>query len=133
MARLIQALASYGPKVERTQLADMERVSELVAKGTGLTEGEVSLILRELHKAILYHNRAGTPVQLPGIGIFATTVDRHGRRRIRFRMDSTLRAGMNGAAARRLPVKNAGNIGLDNAGYKALWDAEHPEDPLEIP
>lgn len=25
------------------------------------------------------------------------------------------------------------NIGLDPVGYKALWDEEHPEDPMELP
>jgi hypothetical protein len=29
-------------------------------------------------------------------------------------------------------IVNRKHIGLDNAGYKALWDADHPEDPLEI-
>jgi hypothetical protein len=27
---------------------------------------------------------------------------------------------------------NEQNIGLDDAGYKVLWDADHPDDPLEL-
>jgi hypothetical protein len=29
-------------------------------------------------------------------------------------------------------VHNKSNVGLDNDGFKALWDADHPGDPLEI-
>jgi len=29
-------------------------------------------------------------------------------------------------------IKNREHIGLDNAGYKALWDPDHPDDPLEF-
>ena len=64
MARLIQAVAKYGPKVERGRMAGIDQVSELVAKGTGLSDGQVNLVLRELHNAILFYNRTGVPVQL---------------------------------------------------------------------
>jgi len=30
--------------------------------------------------------------------------------------------------------RNSSNLGqFANAGYKALWDADHPDDPLEFP
>ena len=29
-------------------------------------------------------------------------------------------------------MDNKGRIGLDNAGYKELWNADHADDPLEI-
>ncbi|MEO8083145.1 MAG: hypothetical protein ABI780_04930 [Ardenticatenales bacterium] len=28
---------------------------------------------------------------------------------------------------------NRGNKGVGDAGCKALWDADHPDDPLELP
>ncbi|MCC7019692.1 MAG: hypothetical protein IT332_08050 [Ardenticatenales bacterium] len=28
---------------------------------------------------------------------------------------------------------NRGRIGLDDAGYKSLWDVAHPEDPVVLP
>ena len=29
-------------------------------------------------------------------------------------------------------MANKSRIGLDNAGYKELWDADHPDDPLDV-
>ena len=130
MARLIQAVAKYGPKVERNKVAKIDDVAEFVARGTGLSDSQVGMVLRELHKAVLTFNRKGTPVQLPGLGTFGVSVTLDGRRKMTFRPDSDLRYGMNEPKVRaKLPIANANNIGLDNAGLKALWDAEHPDDP----
>jgi hypothetical protein len=30
-------------------------------------------------------------------------------------------------------ILNAENIGLSPDAFKELWDAEHPEDPMELP
>lgn len=133
MARLIQAVAKYGPKVERTRTAPPDHVAHYVARGTGLSPNQVALVLGELHEAILYFNSVGTPVKLEGIGTFGVSLARDGRRRITFSSAGPLRRGMNGEMARTIPVVNAANIGLDNVGLKALWDADHPDDPLEIP
>ena len=88
--------------------------------------------LGELQEAIVFFNTQGTPVKLPGIGTFGVSVSRDGQRRISFISSGPLRRGVNGELGRDLPVANSMNIGLDNAGLKALWDAEHPDDPLEI-
>jgi len=132
MARLIQAMQKYGPKVERSRTAPPEHVAGWLARGTGLNVSQVEMVLRELHEAVLYFNKIGTPVKLSGLGTFAVSVDRHGRRRIGLRADMGLRRGMNGEHASLLPLRNADNIGIDNAAFKTLWDAEHPDDPLEI-
>jgi hypothetical protein len=130
MARLVTAVAKYGPKVARKPTAQLPEVSRWIARGTGLTDGQVSLALKELRDAILYFNASGSPVKLDGIGIFGVSVDRNGRRNITFYADQSLRRG---AATSDLTIRNHANIGLDNAGYKALWDADHPDDPLDIP
>jgi hypothetical protein len=43
-----------------------------------------------------------------------------------------LKNGINAPDAFSGQLRNKQNVGLDNDGYKALWDAEHPGDPLEI-
>jgi hypothetical protein len=65
--------------------------------------------------------------------VLTVAVNRRGKRSVGFRADPDLSGGLNDRAARNLPIRNQGRTGLDNAGYKALWDAEHPEDPLELP
>lgn len=90
------------------------------------------MMLQELNEAILYFNCQGTPVKLPGIGIFSPSIDRSGKLDINLRPDVALRQGINLPRAYSGQIRNRVNIGLDNAGYKSLWDTDHPEDPLEV-
>jgi hypothetical protein len=99
---------------------------------TGQTPGEVALMLIELAAAVLYFNRRGTPVKLAGLGVFSPSISRDGKLRINVRTDSKLVKGINGDAGFTGRVTNRDNIGLDNDGLKDMWDAEHPDDPLEL-
>jgi len=81
---------------------------------------------------ILAFNMRGVPVKIPGVGIFSPSIDRAGTLRINLRNAPALRKGSNAPDAYKGEIKNAECIGLDNAGYEALWDPDHPDDPLEI-
>ncbi len=48
------------------------------------------------------------------------------------RADMDLKRGINAPDAYTGEVANKSRIGLDNDGYKELWDADHPDDPLEV-
>ena len=107
MARLLQAISRYGPRVARKETAQLDEVAQVVARGTGLTDSQVTAVLMELHKAILTLNRRGRAVKLPGIGIIGVSITRDGRRHVSFSADPALKGGLNDRAARTLPVKNA--------------------------
>jgi HU domain fused to wHTH, Ig, or Glycine-rich motif len=132
MANLIQAIQKFGPKLRLNNLVAQNDLAEWIAMRTGQTPGEVALMLLELAAAVLYFNRRGTPVKLAGLGVFSPTISRNGKYRIKVRTDPALVKGINADAAFNGRVLNRDAIGLDNAGFKALWDAEHPDDPLEI-
>ena len=132
MAKLLGAISAYGPKVELKPTAGLEKIAEWMAMRTGLNASEVEMMLREMYEAILYFNLDGTPVKLPGIGTFTPSVDRHGQFKINFRPDVRLKQGINATGKFTGPVRNKERVKLDNAGYKALWDKDHPNDPLEI-
>ena len=132
MAYLIQAVKAYGPKLDLNQTLQLNEVADWMAMRTGLNKNETLMILQELNEAILYFNRQGTPIKLPGIGIFSPSIDSDGVIRINLRADNELRNSINNANAYVGQVLNSVNIGLDSQGYKALWDADHPDDPLEV-
>lgn len=132
MASLVQAVAAYGPRLELARTAQLEDVVEWMAQHTGLNTGEVVMVLYEIHDALLFFSRQGTPVKLPGVGTFTPSIDRHGAFRLNFRADPSLKRGLNLTGAYRGEIQNKGHTGLDNATYKALWDADHADDPLEI-
>jgi hypothetical protein len=88
--------------------------------------------LQELTFAILYFIRQGTPINLPGLGRFAPGIGRNGKYRVNVRVDKCLVDGINEKDAYTGRLEHAENIGLDNEGFNVLWDAEHPDDPLEL-
>ncbi|MBU1750473.1 MAG: hypothetical protein KKA73_22540 [Chloroflexi bacterium] len=66
------------------------------------------------------------------MGTFTPSIDRHGAVKINLRVDTALKEGSNARDAYHGEIVNRERVGLSNEEYKALWDADHPDDPLEI-
>lgn len=132
MARIVQAVSAYGPKLELNTTAQLEQVANWMAMRTGLNKSEVMMVLQEMNEAILYFNNQGTSVKLPGVGTFGPSISREGKFRINFRTDTGLKKSINAPGAYTGRMANKSRIGLDNAAYKELWDADHPDDPLDV-
>lgn len=47
-------------------------------------------------------------------------------------MAPKLRNALNAEGAFRGEIANRSNVGMSALGYKALWDAMFPDDPLEV-
>ena len=132
MAKIVQAVRKYGPKLERQTTVELEELFEWMARHSGMVESELSRTVLELYGGILHFNRQGRAVKLPNIGTFSPGMDRTGTLRTNFRMAVRLRknfADINGYNGR---IKNKSRIGWSDAAYKAFWDEQHPDDPLEI-
>jgi hypothetical protein len=132
MARIVQAVNQYGPKPEFGPTAQLDELAAWMASRTGLNKSEAMMLFQEMSEMILAFNMRGVPVKIPGVGIFSPGIDRAGTLRVNFRNDPALRKGSNAPGAYKGEIKNAERVGLDDAGYKALWDADHPDDPLEV-
>lgn len=132
MARIVEAVRDYGPKVGLNPTAQLEQVADWMAMRTGINKSEVQMVLQEANEAILYFNSQGTPVKLPGVGTFTPSVNREGTFKINLRTDTNLKKRINAPDAYTGRMDNKSRVGLDNAGYKELWDADHADDPLEI-
>ena len=99
---------------------------------TGLNKSEVQMVLQEANEAILSLNSQGMLVELPCVGKFTPCVNRRSTFKINFRADTNLKKRINAPDAYTGRMANKSRIGLDNAGYKELWDADHPDDPLDV-
>ncbi len=131
MATLIEAFRRFGPKVQLRGIVPQRELAQWISMRTGLNANQVNLVLQELKEAILYFNRLGMVVRLPGLGLFSPSIKRDGEYKINLRVDPELRKGMN-ADGYSGPVENRQNIGIDNATLKAQWDLTHPDDPLVL-
>jgi len=88
--------------------------------------------LGELHDAILFFAGVGSPVSIDGLARFRPTLSRHGALRVRVVPSHELVGGLRLRGGFAGHVINPERIGWTDAQYKALWDAEFPDDPLEI-
>jgi hypothetical protein len=132
MAKILEAVRDYGPEVKLNSPVSLRDFCRFLSMRTSMTNGQVQMMLSELNEAISYFNNQGTPVNLPGIGRFAPSIDRHGNFRIKVNVDKSLPRQINEPGAFTGRVENKQNIGLNNEGYKVLWDTDHPDNPLVI-
>ncbi len=132
MAKILHAVNQYGPKVDHNQTAQLKQIVKWMSSRTGLNSSEVQMVLQELNEAISFFNGQGTPVKLPGVGIFTPFINREGTFKISFRADAELKKAINGPDGFTGRMNNKANIGLTDVQYKALWDVDHPDDLLEI-
>ncbi len=132
MARIVQAVNKYGPRLEFGPTAQLDEIAAWIVSRTGANKSEVMAMIQELSEMILAFTVRGIPVKLPGVGIFSPSIDRHGRFKINVRIDMALKQGSNAPDAYKGKIRNKEHIGLDNAGYKGLWDVNHPDDLLII-
>jgi hypothetical protein len=132
MARIMQAVRDYGPRVVHNQTAQVEQLASWIEARTSLNKSEIVGVLTEVNEAITFFNNMGTPVKFPGVGTFRPSINRHGQFKINFRADPSLKKSINAEGAYTGDVLRMKNAGLSNEEYKALWDADHPDDPLEF-
>jgi len=132
MAKILQAVRDYGPKLELGPTAQLKEQTDWMASRTGLNPSEVSMVLQETSAMLLAFLNRGIPVKLPGVGIFTPSIDRHGVVKVNLRVDTALKDGCNARDAYHGAIVNRERMGLSDEEYKALWDAAHPDDPLEI-
>ena len=132
MAKILNAFRAYGPRLDLGPTAQLDELAGWMASRTGINKSEVMMMFQEMSEMILAFNLRGVPVKLPGVGIFSPSIDRNGAIKNNFRSDVALKRGSNAPDAYKGEIVNRERIGLDDAGYKALWDPDHPGDPLEI-
>jgi len=132
VAKLIQAYVEFGPRLTYRPTVRLEELAERLAISTGLKTGEALRVLHELQAALRSFGQRGAPVQMAGIGTFRPNIRSDGQLVFNYRMDRQLRADFDNLLNYKGEVLHRENIGLSPEAYKALWDAAHPEDPLEF-
>ena len=128
MATLIQAIATYRPRVTKAHRVDLEELVERLSRGSLVTESIARMVLSDLVRELKLSLRAGHQVNLEGIGIFRPEIALDGSARVVMRMDKGLRQTLRRAEELDGTVLRRENIGMDKAALIARWNAEHPED-----
>jgi nucleoid DNA-binding protein len=107
-----------------------EELVEVVVQRTSLSEGEVHHVVYTLRDVLLMAHRAGQAVKVEGLGTFTPTI-RKGCLDITFRPEAELLKQLNFTNKLHAKIHNKDNLGKSAEELVALWNQEHPDDPVE--
>ncbi|MGD8814276.1 MAG: hypothetical protein PVI78_07340 [Anaerolineales bacterium] len=131
MASKMEALVAYRPRILYAKTVNIDELVEYIARGTTLNTGEIRNMLAEFNEAISYHCRQGMAVNIEGLGVFRPSLRLDGEVMVNLRMDRKILKEVNKEGAFTGEVVNRANIGLTQNDLIALWNADHPDDPVE--
>ena len=131
MVSRISALNHYRPQVEYGETADWREVAEHIAMRTGLNPSDVIRVLLELQAAIIHFLLRGRGVKLEGLGTYLPNINYKGVFDVAHRLDRRLKKALNIKGEFSGRIRNKKNIGRTADEVYALWNGEHPEDPVK--
>jgi hypothetical protein len=86
-------------------------------------------VLTGLQDAVLHFNGQGRGVKLEGLGTYLPNINYRGELDAAHRLDRRLKRELNNGSFSG-KIRNKKNIGKSAAEVIALWNAEHPDDPV---
>jgi hypothetical protein len=129
MAKLIQAYATYGPRVDLLKAADPEEFMESITQRTTLSEGVVKNVQSSEVETLVAMLKRGQPVHT-GVAIFTPTVDAQGNLSVSVRVDKRIISRLNVPGAFKGDFTTGENIGKTTDEIVQLWNLAHPEDMI---
>lgn len=129
MAKKIQAVKAYCPRIDYASAASEERFMELITNRTTLSPGVVKNVQESEVETLIGMLLDGQPVHT-GIAIYTPFIDLSGEFSVKVKVDKRVLRALNADGAFRGHLVNAEHIGETADDLVALWNTEHPEDPI---
>ena len=130
MASLVSALNQYRPQIEYGDTADWREVADFMADNSTLSRADIIAVLTGLQQAVIHCHRQGRGVRREGLGTYLPNVNYRGEFDVAHRLDRELKRALNGGSFSG-KIRNKRNIGKTTEEVIALWNSEHPDDPVE--
>jgi hypothetical protein len=129
MASRISVINHYRPQIEYGETADWREVAEYMESISTLSKSDIIGVLTGLQGAVTYFNSQGRGVKLEGLGIYLPNINYQGELDVAHRLDKHLKRELNNGSFSG-KIRNKRNIGKSAAEVIAMWNAEHPDDPV---
>jgi hypothetical protein len=130
MASKIKAIGALRPRIEQGKTAQKPDLLRAASRATGLVEGTLDLSIREMRDQIIEFCRAGRAVKIDGLGTWTPNLRLDGSLDIQYRADNALVNGLNLPGVFSGKILNSDNIGKSADELVAMWNNDHPEDPV---
>jgi len=131
MAKRIQAITTYLPRITRDRTISTAKLADYIEARTSLNHGEILNVLMELREGIKFFCLEGNAVKIQSLGTFGPSIKLDGQIRVKTRLDVGINKAINVAGAFKGTVLNRDNIVKSSDELVELWNAEHPDDPVE--
>jgi len=130
MASRIKAIGAYRPRVEQGNTVQKPELIRALSRATGLVEGSIDQVIKELRDQIIEFNRAGRAVKVEGLGTWAPNISLDGTFDLQYRADTVFINGLNIPGIFTGTILNREHIGKTSAELVTKWNEEHPEDQV---
>ena len=131
MAKLLQAVVAYGPRIDLIEAAQPQRFMELVTRRTTLSAGVVRNVQESEMETLIDLLTEGRPVHT-GVAIFTPSIDLEGNLNINVRLDKRMIAALNAPGAFTGKIKNRENLGKTSQELAEHWNEEHPDNRVML-
>ncbi len=129
MANKIKVWQEFGPKLAKATPMEDEEVMRSLVAATSQTRGSLQSSLAELDMIIEQGLNAGRIVKLPNGMTFRPIGKKDGSIVVKVRLNPEVTKNVNKNFIGKW--LNAENIGKNEAELIDLWNAAHPDDPVE--
>ncbi len=130
MAKRIQAITKYRPRIKQGKATGERRYLEMVTHRTTLSTGVVKNVQESEIETIIGILLEGRPVHT-GAAIYSISIGLDGEYKVNVRLNKRITQAVNAVGAFQGEITNAENVGKTNDDMIARWNVEHPDDPVE--
>ena len=116
MASKIKAIGAYRPRIEQGNTVQKPELIRALSRATGLVEGSVDQVIKELRDQIIEFNRSGRAVKVEGLGTWTPSIALDGTLDIQYRADAAFSYGLNIPGIFTGTILNRENIGKTKIG-----------------
>lgn len=132
MAKPIRAISEYRPRIKKRGTARKDDIAGWMAERTLLTEGQARAALSDFAKAAQFYLVNRQDVELEGLGRLILDIDLEGNLTLGLQIEHDFIENLDAAFDKNAEaIENAENVGKTSSDLYDLWDAEHPDDPVE--
>ena len=130
MASRIKAIGAYRPRIEQGNTVQRPELIRALSRATGLVEGSVDQVIKELRDQIIEFNRAGRAVKVDGLGTYGPNISLDGSLDLQYRADTAFGNGLNIPGIFTGTILNREYVGKTSEELVQKWNEEHPDDPV---
>jgi hypothetical protein len=132
MAYEIEAINAYRPRIEQGNTVQRPELIRALSRATGLVEGSIDQVIKELRDQIIEFNRSGRAVKVEGLGTYAPNISLDGTLDLQYRADTAFGNGLNIPGIFTGTILNRENIGKTSDDLVQKWNEANTDDQVVI-